>query len=52
MFGNCAGESSGAARAAALNGKCPQAKGTIAAAKSMGADSPALNNSLNGSSCK
>lgn len=46
------GKAPGAARAAALNGKCPQAKGTIAAAKSMGADSPALNNSLNGSSCK
>jgi hypothetical protein len=41
-----------AARAAALNGKCAQAKGTIAAARAMGADSPALNGALNGSSCK
>ena len=46
------GKAPGAAKAAALNGKCAQAKGTIAAAKAMGADSPALNNSLAGSSCK
>ncbi|MBI3205968.1 MAG: protein kinase [Myxococcales bacterium] len=46
------GKAPGAAKAAALNGNCAQAKGTIAAAKAMGADSPALNNSLNGSSCK
>jgi serine/threonine-protein kinase len=41
-----------AARSAALNGKCPQAKAIIASARAMGADSPALGNSLNGSSCK
>ena len=46
------GKAPGAAKSAALNGKCAQAKGTIAAAKAMGADSPALNNALAGSSCK
>ncbi len=40
------------AGAAAKNGKCGQAKAVIAAANGMGAGSPALNNSLNGTTCK
>jgi serine/threonine-protein kinase len=40
------------ASAAARNGKCGQAKAIVAAANGMGAGSPALNNSLNGTTCK
>ena len=41
-----------AAKSLALNGNCAAAKGTIAAAKGMGAGSPPLDNALNGTSCK
>jgi serine/threonine-protein kinase len=40
------------AAAAARNGNCGQAKAIIGAASSMGAGSPALSNSLNGTKCK
>ncbi|MFO0569198.1 MAG: serine/threonine-protein kinase [Polyangiaceae bacterium] len=41
-----------AAKTAARNGNCAQAKGIIAAAKAMGAGSPGLDGALAGTSCK
>lgn len=41
-----------AAKFAALNGNCAQAKAIIQAAQGLGATSPALNSALAGSSCK
>jgi len=42
----------GAARTAALNGRCTEAKAIIAAAKRMGAGSGPLDGALNGTSCR
>jgi hypothetical protein len=53
---NCSAQASrsapGAARTAALNGNCAQAKGIIGAANAMGAGSGGLNNALRGTKCQ